>query len=491
MSDHLTNSSTTSSTSQKRSTQPNPVSLTPSDLSHSSPQPEQWRDRRVLSIHFGSPNATIPSFLPAEQFQYAVSPSNITPHPIQPHMVSLPVSMATTNPIPGTLYQSSWYGPDVIIPSSSTTVGNAKQLVPGFYALPMVPTMSTNVQDHINKVYVNNIPFSASESDLIRFFSPIGTPQAIHLLKNRNGSPRGSAVVTLDSIESAQLAISALNGRLMMTRKVYVSPYRSGVKNARQSPLSVSQSIRLPRSSPPIHSSLSFMLGHGIQSPGQLASHIYFQPGFAPTQHNTPGTRGTTSHQSPSSSTTHTPSNLPVLTDWSFTDPKVNLDGPDDPHKNDEQKTRVFIGNLNYHTSIKDLKEAMEKAGPLTHLEIFLNPDGTSRGAGLAIYKTSEGAQNAITTLNSTSINDRLVFIRPDRESGRKVFVRNLPPAISWTSLKSIFAPCGSILRVHIDGKTHRGSVLFFSPHSAKNAVDIFHNTVVDDCVLRVTLDEF
>jgi len=62
------------------------------------------------------------------------------------------------------------------------------------------------------KMYVGNLPFSATEDDVRALFTDYGTVTDIHLPMDRDsGRPRGFAFVTMDSQTAMNEAIRGLN----------------------------------------------------------------------------------------------------------------------------------------------------------------------------------------------------------------------------------------------------------------------------------------
>ncbi len=64
------------------------------------------------------------------------------------------------------------------------------------------------------KLYVGNLPYSVSSSDLESMFSAHGTVQSAEVISDRmTGRSKGFGFVEMASDEEAQAAISALNGQ--------------------------------------------------------------------------------------------------------------------------------------------------------------------------------------------------------------------------------------------------------------------------------------
>jgi len=172
--------------------------------------------------------------------------------------------------------------------------------------------------------------------------------------------------------------------------------------------------------------------------------------------------------------------------------------------------TRVYVGNLSWHTSWQDLKDHMRNCGNVLHVQILKDENGRSKGCGIVEYNTPEEAEAAKLTLNDTKIGetDRLIFVREDREpprefvdtartaSGRQVFIRNLPFTTHWRDLKSHFQPCGRIIRADTlygsDGRPKgQGTILFESKSDAQKAIETFNNTEFQGRIIGVHEDRF
>lgn len=74
------------------------------------------------------------------------------------------------------------------------------------------------------KLYVGNLPFSATEADLRELFEAHGSIESINVITDREtGRPRGFAFVEMEDTESATKAMQALDGRDMGGRNLKVN----------------------------------------------------------------------------------------------------------------------------------------------------------------------------------------------------------------------------------------------------------------------------
>merc|ERR1711982_242972 len=168
-------------------------------------------------------------------------------------------------------------------------------------------------------------------------------------------------------------------------------------------------------------------------------------------------------------------------------------------------------GNIPWKSTWQDLKDHMKTVGSIEFVNIF-QKGNISRGCGVVVFSTAEGAKRAIDELNDTTIkgSDRPIFIREDRENsssslktnpnsdrgdrhnrdrrdryhdnnssdkvGRQLFVDNLPFSTTWQDLKDRFKLFGSVESANIlkgrDGRSAgKGTVLFFHSSDMRRAI--------------------
>jgi cold-inducible RNA-binding protein len=80
----------------------------------------------------------------------------------------------------------------------------------------------------VKKLYVGNLPFSATEDTLHEFFSQSGiNPSAVNLIRDRfTGQSRGFAFVEINNDEEADRAVNSLNGQNFGGRNLVVNEAR-------------------------------------------------------------------------------------------------------------------------------------------------------------------------------------------------------------------------------------------------------------------------
>jgi RNA recognition motif-containing protein len=77
------------------------------------------------------------------------------------------------------------------------------------------------------KLYVGNLPFDASQSDVHELFSQHGEVRDVALINDRDtGRPRGFGFVEMPNADEANAAMSALNGQDFKGRALNINEAR-------------------------------------------------------------------------------------------------------------------------------------------------------------------------------------------------------------------------------------------------------------------------
>ena len=77
------------------------------------------------------------------------------------------------------------------------------------------------------KLYVGNLPFETTETDLQELFGSTGSVATVHLVRDREtGRARGFAFVEMTEARDAETAISQLNGAELNGRALNVNEAR-------------------------------------------------------------------------------------------------------------------------------------------------------------------------------------------------------------------------------------------------------------------------
>jgi hypothetical protein len=78
----------------------------------------------------------------------------------------------------------------------------------------------------------------------------------------------------------------------------------------------------------------------------------------------------------------------------------------------------VYVGNLPWSISWRELKDHMSTAGNVLFCDVKTGDDGRSRGFGFCNFATQRDAMNAVNNLNGTDLEGREIVVRLDGERG-------------------------------------------------------------------------
>lgn len=77
------------------------------------------------------------------------------------------------------------------------------------------------------KLYVGNLSYNVSNSELEKLFTPYGTVESAHVITDRNtGRSKGFGFVEMGTDQEAQAAIAALHGKEIDGRSLTVNEAR-------------------------------------------------------------------------------------------------------------------------------------------------------------------------------------------------------------------------------------------------------------------------
>ena len=91
--------------------------------------------------------------------------------------------------------------------------------------------------------------------------------------------------------------------------------------------------------------------------------------------------------------------------------------GSDEPRAPPGVVTQLYVGNLSYDTTWRELKEHFLQAGEVVRADVKASDSGRSKGFGIVRFASPEDAQNAIATLAGTELDGRPIEVRPDHRA--------------------------------------------------------------------------
>ena len=79
--------------------------------------------------------------------------------------------------------------------------------------------------------------------------------------------------------------------------------------------------------------------------------------------------------------------------------------------------TRLFVGNLSFHTSENDLRDAFAQFGEVVDVKIMTDREtGRSRGFGFVSMATDDAARSAIEQMNGQELDGRALRVNEAEE---------------------------------------------------------------------------
>lgn len=83
---------------------------------------------------------------------------------------------------------------------------------------------------------------------------------------------------------------------------------------------------------------------------------------------------------------------------------------------------RMYVGNLDYNTTDKELEEFFAQAGTVTYSKVISRMDGKSRGFGFVEMETEEQAKAAIEKFNQSDFKGRTIVVNEARTQNQGNF---------------------------------------------------------------------
>jgi RNA recognition motif-containing protein len=92
---------------------------------------------------------------------------------------------------------------------------------------PYLPRLSQGVSNMAINIYVGNLAYRMSESELRELFTPYGEPEEVKIITDRDtGRSKGFGFVRLSDRNQGRTAIEALNGQDVKGRRIKVGEAR-------------------------------------------------------------------------------------------------------------------------------------------------------------------------------------------------------------------------------------------------------------------------
>jgi len=162
-----------------------------------------------------------------------------------------------------------------------------------------------------------------------------------------------------------------------------------------------------------------------------------------------------------------------------------------------KQKSKIYVGNLNFDTTMESLQAAFEEFGEVIDCFIPTDFDGNSRGFGF-IQMDEENLNKAIEGMNRRELDGRTLNVNISLPKGTKsvpkqskLYVGNLSWGTEEETLRELFEEYGKVIDAYIptDRETgqHRGfAFVTMDPEDALRAADETDGYELDGRILRV-----
>ncbi|CBZ30771.1 putative RNA-binding protein [Leishmania mexicana MHOM/GT/2001/U1103] len=243
-------------------------------------------------------------------------------------------------------------------------------------------------------LFVGNLPFQTPWQHVKDYFRNAGKVRYTDLIADRTGRPKGSALVTMMTVEGAENAIRMFNETDFEGRRLIVRRFDDG-----------------PR--PPLVQR-DMMPAYGNTAPqsrGQYTAGGYYQGAAASgaaagyNRHNMVGSaygRGTP-YQVGGAESTEMNGTEPLPKPRSQQVPEVGR--------------KLFVSNLPFDCTNSALRETFQQVGLVERAEIILGRNGKSRGMGIVVMKSEDEAQIAIAEFDGIEMANRAMNVRLDNKT--------------------------------------------------------------------------
>lgn len=83
------------------------------------------------------------------------------------------------------------------------------------------------IEVHSPKLYVGNLSYDTSESDLFDLFAQAGSVHNVEIVRDRQSNSKGFGFVEMQALETAKQAVEQFNGTEFMGRQIVVNGAKS------------------------------------------------------------------------------------------------------------------------------------------------------------------------------------------------------------------------------------------------------------------------
>lgn len=375
------------------------------------------------------------------------------------------------------------------------------------------------------KVYVGNLEWSVTSEDLEKHMTSTGcSVVSAEVMRSGGGRSKGCGLVMFETPDDASNAILTLNDSDLMGRSIFVREDREEASSGRKVQKKGSGE---DASAAPVSGTRLYVGNLAYNVRWQTLKDFFRQAGnvlYAEVM--TEGGSGRSKGCGiVEMETVEEAEAAKLLTDQELNGRPlfVREDRENGKSSSSNGSASVYVGNLSYETSWQDLKDHMRAAGNVDKADIITGSDGRSKGCGVVTYQKAQDATRAINELQDSILNERPIFVREDREHGKKnsgrsnrgggyrgggggvfsggaesgcqLFVSNLSFDTTWRELKDHFRQAGDVEHVDVleypNGRKKGTAIVRFSnEEDAANATETLNGVELMGRDLGVKIDQ-
>lgn len=265
-------------------------------------------------------------------------------------------------------------------------------------------------------LFVGNLPFSTPWQHVKDHFREAGKVRYTDLIADRNGRPKGSALVTMMTPEDADNAIMMFNETDFEGRRLIVRKFDDGPR-----PPLVQRDMMPPYGTASSHANMNANRSPygsgGVVTNGAGNTVVGFRsnfPGGVPPN----GANAGPGLQRPYGRGGYIP--RPYDMDGDLNQQLVPDLGGDLPKPRSQQVPemgrRLLVSNLPYDCNNTALRETFQQVGMVDRAEVLLAHHGQSRGVGIVVMRTEEDARVAIAEFDGIEMANRAMSVRLDKK---------------------------------------------------------------------------
>lgn len=274
------------------------------------------------------------------------------------------------------------------------------------------------------QVYVGNLGWDVTTDDLTTYMASVGSIISAHVVMGKNGRSRGYGVVVYDSESAALRAMTELTDTDIKGRKIFVREDRE-TKPAKTIPPApaVKEQRLIDHSKPDPRATEKTVLVSNIPSGStwQELKDFMRSAGAIVRVDITNSEKDGTGIGSVELKTEDGVANALALNGATFrssiiTVRRSNTEKKVAPSEISTSGRRVYVGQLGWSVSWKDLKDHFKPIGTVTRADVVLENDThRSRGFGFVEFQDVTDAEKAIRELNDSLLHGRRIHVRADR----------------------------------------------------------------------------